>query len=138
MRTTPQLRAKLEAAATSSGRSLVQEVEYRLEVSFAADGFIGGRFATLQRMINLAIGVAADGPDADQVVHTAIKIICEAFFAPDLTPEIFKRFGIVAALKNEGASGPHWRALNVAGIVLINAGLLPESILQLTPEGEAK
>src|SRR4051794_26300370 len=34
MRTTPQLREKIEKAAGESGRSLVQEVEYRLERSF--------------------------------------------------------------------------------------------------------
>jgi hypothetical protein len=37
MRTTAELRAKIEAAAAASGRSLVQEVEYRLERSFLAD-----------------------------------------------------------------------------------------------------
>jgi hypothetical protein len=35
MRTTKELRDKIEAAAWASGRSLVQEVEYRLEQSFA-------------------------------------------------------------------------------------------------------
>jgi hypothetical protein len=34
MRTTKELRDKIEAAATASGRSLVQEVEARLEESF--------------------------------------------------------------------------------------------------------
>jgi predicted HicB family RNase H-like nuclease len=34
MRTTPELRQQLEAAAQASGRSLVQEVEYRLQRSF--------------------------------------------------------------------------------------------------------
>jgi hypothetical protein len=34
MRTTQELREKVERAATESGRSLVQEVEYRLECSF--------------------------------------------------------------------------------------------------------
>lgn len=37
MRTTRELRERIEAAATASGRSLVQEVEYRLERSFWAD-----------------------------------------------------------------------------------------------------
>jgi TraY domain len=35
MRTTAETRDKLEAAAASSGRSLAQEVEYRLDASFA-------------------------------------------------------------------------------------------------------
>jgi hypothetical protein len=34
MRTTKELRDKIEEAATASGRSLVQEVEFRLERSF--------------------------------------------------------------------------------------------------------
>jgi hypothetical protein len=37
MRTTKELREKLERAAAKSGRSLVGEVEYRLERSFDRD-----------------------------------------------------------------------------------------------------
>jgi predicted HicB family RNase H-like nuclease len=37
MRTTKELRDRLEAAAKRSGRSLVQEVEYRLGMSFAEE-----------------------------------------------------------------------------------------------------
>ena len=37
MRTTRETRAKLEKSAAGSGRSLVQEVEYRLERSFAEE-----------------------------------------------------------------------------------------------------
>lgn len=37
MRTTPQLRLKLEAACVASGRSLVQEVEHRIEQSFVSE-----------------------------------------------------------------------------------------------------
>ena len=36
-RATPELRAKLEAAASKAGRSLTQEVEHRLEQSFISD-----------------------------------------------------------------------------------------------------
>ena len=39
MRTTQALRKKLEKAAGLSGRSLVQEVEFRLEQSFAREDF---------------------------------------------------------------------------------------------------
>ena len=39
MRTTEALRKKLEMAAGLSGRSLVQEVEFRLEQSFAREDF---------------------------------------------------------------------------------------------------
>jgi hypothetical protein len=39
MRTTAALRGKIERAAGRSGRSLVGEVEHRLELSFARDEF---------------------------------------------------------------------------------------------------
>jgi hypothetical protein len=39
MRTTPELRRRLEKAAAVSGRSLVQETEFRLEKSFAEEEF---------------------------------------------------------------------------------------------------
>jgi len=42
MRTTKELRDKIEEAATASGRSLVQEVEVRLEKSFQEDDAYGG------------------------------------------------------------------------------------------------
>lgn len=40
MRTTKALRKRLEAAASKSGRSLVQEVEIRLEISFAREDLL--------------------------------------------------------------------------------------------------
>jgi hypothetical protein len=42
MRTTRELREKLEKNAADSGRSLAQEVEHRLEQSFQTDDFLGG------------------------------------------------------------------------------------------------
>lgn len=47
MRTTQALRKKLEKAAGSSGRSLVQEVEFRLEQSFAREDFGKPHISTL-------------------------------------------------------------------------------------------
>jgi hypothetical protein len=47
MRTTKALRKKLEAAAGSSGRSLVQEVEFQLEQSFARETFGRPEISTL-------------------------------------------------------------------------------------------
>lgn len=41
MRTTQQLRARLERAAAESGRSLVHEVEHRLERTFITEDFLG-------------------------------------------------------------------------------------------------
>jgi hypothetical protein len=48
MRTTRELRDRIEAAAHASGRSLVQEVEYRLENSF--------RMNDLNEQIKAAVG----------------------------------------------------------------------------------
>lgn len=43
MRTTAALRQKIEDAAKASGRSMAQEVEYRLEMSFVpAAGLMSG------------------------------------------------------------------------------------------------
>ena len=42
-RITPELRAKIDAAAEQSERSLAQEIEFRLEQSFAVDEAFGGR-----------------------------------------------------------------------------------------------
>src|SRR5262245_1689904 len=47
MRTTKALRKKLEIAADRSGRSLVQEVEFRLEQSFAREDFGKPHISTL-------------------------------------------------------------------------------------------
>lgn len=49
LRTTFDIRAKLESAAVASGRSLAQEVEYRLERSFE-------RQDLLQEVLTLAFG----------------------------------------------------------------------------------
>lgn len=42
VRTSSELRAKLQVALQQSGRSLTQEVEMRLERSFVSDEFVGG------------------------------------------------------------------------------------------------
>lgn len=42
MRTTFDIRAKLETAAAASGRSLAQEAEYRIDESFRTDELLGG------------------------------------------------------------------------------------------------
>jgi hypothetical protein len=44
MRTTAESRSRLEEAANESGRSLVQEVEHRLEKTFAMEEFLSGLF----------------------------------------------------------------------------------------------
>ena len=50
-RTTRELRARLEAAASDSGRSLGQEVEYRLERSFFADDMREAAKAVMEELL---------------------------------------------------------------------------------------
>lgn len=56
MRTTREVRTKLELVAADSGRSLVQEVEHRLEQSFKEDESVGGMRL---RALLLLFGTAA-------------------------------------------------------------------------------
>src|SRR5438876_7479844 len=54
MRTTKEMREKLERAATESGRSMVQEVEFRLERSFDREELsteVSRRLNTFEGMI---------------------------------------------------------------------------------------
>ncbi len=60
MRTTKQVRDQLEAAALAAGRSLAQEVEYRLQRSFereawGAEAFGGPENAALAQLIGAAL-----------------------------------------------------------------------------------
>ena len=55
MRTTQEVRERLEKAAADSGRSLVQEVEVRLEQSFLEEDALGGmQFRALFRLLGNA------------------------------------------------------------------------------------
>lgn len=58
MRTTEEIRHKLEAAATLSGRSLVQEVEFRIERSFRDDDVI-------ERLARIEAGMKYHFPPGD-------------------------------------------------------------------------
>jgi hypothetical protein len=49
-RTTPELYARMQAAAAASGRSLTQEIELRLERSFA-DEEIAGTLSRIERKV---------------------------------------------------------------------------------------
>jgi hypothetical protein len=59
MRTTSEVRDKLEAAAAASGRSLVQEVETRLERSFAQDSDVARLGQGIAGMMDRAGSAAA-------------------------------------------------------------------------------
>ena len=92
MRTTAALREKLEAAAGEvSGRSLVQEVESRLEQSFATDALLGSKWSELPRLITLAIAIAPKGAHRAKALQTATRLISDAFFGGGFSAEETKR-----------------------------------------------
>jgi hypothetical protein len=57
MRTTQELRDQLDTAAAESGRSLAQEVEYRLELSFLREREIYGNPATEALVKSLVMAI---------------------------------------------------------------------------------
>lgn len=67
MRTTKETREKLESAAAANGRSLAQEVEVRLERSFAEDeGFGGPEMRQLAYLMTASFAVAGQRGAADK------------------------------------------------------------------------
>lgn len=61
MRTSPELRAKIEEAADANGRSLTQEVERRLFSSFTLDQYVGRmHIQSLTLMLGAAVSLIED------------------------------------------------------------------------------
>lgn len=87
VRTSNELRAKLQHALEKSGRTLTQEVEMRLERSFLGDEFVGGtRNAAFLGMLGASIrdielknGAAwlSDQSTWEEVAALAARIIAE-------------------------------------------------------------
>jgi TraY domain len=75
MRTTRETRERLEAAAAANGRSLAQEVEVRLERSFAEEQGFGG--PAMLAMANLMAGAFLRGG----------QLVAAALGRPDQTPD---------------------------------------------------
>lgn len=78
MRTTKELRDRIETAALASGRSLVQEVEFRLEQSFHTDSLIhllhgSEASATALRLIAAAMQMETVGEDGTPWPQDASK-----------------------------------------------------------------
>jgi hypothetical protein len=64
MRTTRETRERLEAAAAANGRSLAQEVEFRIDRSFAEEAGFGGPEMRRQAFLMAAsFAVATQGRD---------------------------------------------------------------------------
>jgi hypothetical protein len=116
MRSTKELREQLERAAAQSGRSLVQEVEHRLERSFRDEnvliGGIGGPNAEpfVRPVLYFLESMHRDGKDwrtnqaVAEAMPTAIKIIAEAVFAGGLSLEQQQRYRVVESLESGGSS----------------------------------
>ena len=130
MKTTAVLRAKLEAACGESGRSLVQEVEYRLEQSFAADALQGGKYSELPRLITLAMMLGPKGTHRAKALQCATRIICDVFFAKGLSAEAAHNMAMVAHLQGDPAEiSGH----SIAMAVLEQAGLASPPTLFAAP-----
>lgn len=89
MRTTKELREALEHAASRSGRSLVQEVEFRLEQSFLAQDLTsrllgGGDHADLLRLITMTLPFFSNSQWPEKVpalraMQTAVETVVAGF-----------------------------------------------------------
>jgi hypothetical protein len=86
MRTTQGLRAKIDKAAAKSGRSLVQEVEHRVEQSFTRDW-------TLAQIESMIDGMR----QREQMLHSLVGRITSR-----LDKQLFADF-----VQDNGAGVPH-------------------------------
>lgn len=87
LRTTAEIREKMRAAAAKSGRSLVQELEYRIENSFGRDtvfDLLLGGTENGRLLERLAFAVRDAGPDwssnpeiEDQLADQCCDIVLE-------------------------------------------------------------
>lgn len=127
MRTTKEVREILEKAARASGRSLVQEVERRLETSFQMDALfhlMAGE--DLSRPIMLYLGMLdMQGIKWREVVNEVsegIALIARAVAADGLPKNVARSY-----LRNAShQSHPGQTALTVAYSVLEGADLAPD------------
>ena len=80
MRTTLELREKVERAAKASGRSLVQEVEYRLEQSFEVQSITA---AVAEAAADAYASAGAATADAAEAYREALNAYREAGIASE-------------------------------------------------------
>jgi hypothetical protein len=130
MRTTKEVRERLERAAAESGRSLVQEVEHRLDSSFRDEiffEFVGGhKSEAIVRPILYYLGSLEhqglnwrSDPAAVDAVREAIGLITEAIFLGPLSQKRQTSFLLGAALEHRGekASGATRSAVAVLSLL---------------------
>ncbi|NNH32272.1 Arc family DNA-binding protein [Rhizobium sp. SEMIA 4085] len=69
VRTTKEMRERIEAAAAASGRSMVQEVEFRLERSFDLEKVIEDAMGGPQMRQKVTLMIAAFGHNGGMMAH---------------------------------------------------------------------
>lgn len=108
LRTTPELKERLQKAADKSGRSLSQEAEFRIELSYLADSFLGGqKYADVARYMSVVIDIIESHKKARwtadyetfQAVLVAVRMILKEFAEPelqdDLVAEVLSEFRLL-------------------------------------------
>jgi hypothetical protein len=128
MRTTKKVRELLEVAAEASGRSLVQEVERRLETSFQTDALFNLLVGQdLARPVMLYLGMLAQygvgWREAVAEVSEGIALIAHGVAADGLSKETARKFLLNAARYHGTPAGT---ALTLAYTILETAGLAPD------------
>jgi hypothetical protein len=118
LRVTPSLKSKIEAAAAATGRSMSQEIEFRLELSFMQDQAEGSAEAAELR-----------------VAVTYLLRMIDARFEPSAwttDPEAFRiaKFGIIALMNTIMPEDPKF----VAALDAANRG--DETAMKLVLERE--
>jgi len=137
LRTTKDLKDQLDAAAEASGRSLAQEVEYRLEMSFFREREIYGDPETEMLLKTLALTIrfveAAtrkrwidDIDTAAQVVTVVERFISAIAVVP---PEL---------LREKRAQMGDKRSVDQLKFALMFYGLTPEEIADAYAKGAGK
>ena len=122
MRTTKETREMLESAAAQSGRSLVQEVERRVEDSFTREESFG-EWVDLYRLVrtyimSIAVLRNTDGEAAADALHVGFGVIIDAAYGGPLPDERLKELHlkVIPDLGRRGgnnAAGIAMDALNV-------------------------
>jgi hypothetical protein len=145
MRTTEAMRRRLEQAVEASGRSLVQEVEHRLERSFTQDeafeATLGGKhnadliraFTTATWLIERATGKqwSQDLATAHQVRH-ALSTIVLAIFRGGLSSQDVRNLMEVATQPQSFPDG----GIGLSGsaeVPALNAALAALNVMGLAP-----
>ena len=84
MRTTPALRAKMEAAATKAGRSLAQEAEFRLERAFDP---------IAERLCEISVG----NTKSSQIIRALAAVFAAVSFEEEGFPTYLSRAALLSA-----------------------------------------